>query len=44
MDLVLCTGCFDWKLSNVNVCSTETVDFRPYVGKAKMHLKGGTFF
>ena len=38
------TRCFDYILSKVNGCSTETVHFRTYVGKAKMHLRGGSFF
>ena len=35
------TGRFDWKLSNVDGCRTESVHFRLYVGKAKMLLRGG---
>ena len=39
----LLTGCSDWKSSKVNGCSSETVDFSPYFGEAKMRL-GGNFF
>ena len=38
------TECSDWKLSKVNGCRTETMYFWPYVGKAKMILKGSRCF
>ena len=37
------TGCSNWKLSKVNGCRVET-HIWPYVGKAKMCLRGGRFF
>ena len=41
--IFLSTGCSIWKLSIVNGCKTETVHFRPFVGEAKMCLRGGRF-
>ena len=37
-------GRLDWKLSKVNGCGTESVQFWPYVGKDKMCVRGGRFF
>ena len=38
------TGCSVWKMDISNGCSTETVHIWPHVGKAKMCLRGGSFF
>ena len=38
------TGCFIWKIEISNGCNFVTVHIWPYVGKAKMRLRGGRFF
>ena len=35
--------CFVWKITKVRGCSSETVHIGPYLGKAKLNLKGGKF-
>ena len=37
------TGCFIWKVEISNGCNFLTVHIWPYVGKAKMGLRGGRF-
>ena len=34
----------NWKLSKWNGCRTESMHFSPYVGKAKICLRGGRYF
>ena len=41
---ILTTGHSDWKITKVNRCSSETVHIWPYVGNAKMRLRGGSLF
>ena len=38
------TGCFNWNFGIGNACNSEKVHFLPYVGKAKMYLRGGNLF
>ena len=38
------TLCSNWTLSKVNGCGTKTVHIWPYVDKAKMCLRGSSFF
>ena len=38
------TGCSDWKSSKVNICRTETVNYWPFVAKAKMRSRSWKFF
>ena len=38
------TGCSVWKKSKRNGCRSETVHILPCVSKAKMRLRGSTFF
>ena len=38
------TGCSVWKIAKVKGCSSETVHFWLYVGRAKMRLEGGIYF
>ena len=44
MFLQIDTGCSNWTLSKVNGCGTKTVHIWPYVDKAKMCLRGSSFF
>ena len=37
------TGCSDWKLSNGNCSSSETMHVWPYVIKTKIGLRSGSF-
>ena len=39
-----CTGCFIWNFAISNGCSTNMVCIWPYVGKAKMCFRSGSFF
>ena len=38
------TGCFVWNFVISNGCNSKTVHIWPYVGKAKMCLRGGSFY